>query len=338
MSNKHLEIIKLTELLLNALNQGDYDTYTRLCDPHMTSFEPENMGNLIDNMEYRRLCIDQARQLQIHHHIQRQTASQSQVAATSQRQQAIAVAATAAAAAAAAAATAAACEMPTMPNTPTSKQQLEQQRQRVQQSATVAATAAAQSALANLSLIGNNSNNSSLTPTTNSTTTNEGVQELNYLQLQQQQQAARSSCASTLKQYSLIVNPSVYQLGEDAATIAYTKLSHMINLATGQLCSLEQSEETRVWHKRDGKSWTCVHLHRSLGSSANNLSAYGQLGGPQTSLSLLRSVAHQQQLANLVALQHNNNALVAQQQHQPSVPLISLNSNQTSHQQQSSQR
>lgn len=35
------EIIKMTEQLIEAINNGDFDTYARICDPHMTAFETE---------------------------------------------------------------------------------------------------------------------------------------------------------------------------------------------------------------------------------------------------------------------------------------------------------
>ncbi|KAL3227580.1 hypothetical protein MRX96_048712 [Rhipicephalus microplus] len=38
------EIVKLTEQLIESINSGDYETYTKLCDPHLTAFEPEALG------------------------------------------------------------------------------------------------------------------------------------------------------------------------------------------------------------------------------------------------------------------------------------------------------
>lgn len=207
------EIIRATELLLNALNQGDYETYTQLCDPHMTSFEPENLGNLIDNMEYRRLCLDQARQLQLQHHLKDSRASSSSSAPASQ--------------------------------------------------------------------------------TTSTTTTNHPQQ--------QQQQHQPPATTTTTKQYSIILNPSVYLLGEDAASIAYTKLSQLIG--DQQLISIEKSEETRVWHRKNGTKWLCVHLHRSVVETKTSCT------GPQTSASLIRCIANQHELESVLAA-------ASQQQHQ----------------------
>lgn len=203
------EIIRANELLLNALNQGDYETYTQLCDPHMTSFEPENLGNLIDNMEYRRLCLDQARQLQLQH------LKDSRASVTQQHQ-----------------------------------------------------------------------------PTT------------------------------ATRQYSIILNPSVYLLGEDAASIAYTKLSQLMNLSGGggggnQLFSIEKSEETRIWHRKNGTKWLCVHLHRSIVDTTNKQSS----AGPQTSATLVRCMANQHELESLLASSNQAPTVAAG----ASVPVISLN-------------
>ncbi|XP_072037970.1 calcium/calmodulin-dependent protein kinase type II delta chain-like [Amphiura filiformis] len=52
------EIIKLTEQLIEAIGSGDYDTYTKLCDPSLTCFEPETCGNLVEGMEFHRFYFD----------------------------------------------------------------------------------------------------------------------------------------------------------------------------------------------------------------------------------------------------------------------------------------
>ncbi|XP_076447576.1 calcium/calmodulin-dependent protein kinase type II delta chain-like isoform X3 [Babylonia areolata] len=52
------EIIKLTEQLLQAITSGNYDDYTNLVDPHLTSFEPEALGNLIVGMDFHKFYFD----------------------------------------------------------------------------------------------------------------------------------------------------------------------------------------------------------------------------------------------------------------------------------------
>ena len=93
-----------------------------------------------------------------------------------------------------------------------------------------------------------------------------------------------------------IVNPYVHLLGDDAAAIAYVKVVQsidkyvkisisitykpfrLLNDATirymrhhtyfqihcfrNGIPHTEQSEETRIWHRRDGR-WVNVHFHRS---------------------------------------------------------------------------
>ncbi|XP_052069980.1 calcium/calmodulin-dependent protein kinase type II delta chain-like isoform X1 [Mytilus californianus] len=64
-----------------------------------------------------------------------------------------------------------------------------------------------------------------------------------------------------------ILTPHVHLLGEDAASIAYIRLTQFIDRSG--LPVTTQQEETRVWQRKDGK-WQNVHLHRSGGSSAPN--------------------------------------------------------------------
>ncbi|XP_071952325.1 calcium/calmodulin-dependent protein kinase type II delta chain-like isoform X4 [Antedon mediterranea] len=52
------EIIKLTEQILEAIQKGDYETYTKICDPHLTCFEPEAFGNLIHGMDFHKFYFD----------------------------------------------------------------------------------------------------------------------------------------------------------------------------------------------------------------------------------------------------------------------------------------
>ncbi|XP_049271597.1 calcium/calmodulin-dependent protein kinase type II delta chain isoform X20 [Rhipicephalus sanguineus] len=52
------EIVKLTEQLIESINSGDYETYTKLCDPHLTAFEPEALGNLVEGMEFHKFYFD----------------------------------------------------------------------------------------------------------------------------------------------------------------------------------------------------------------------------------------------------------------------------------------
>ncbi|XP_031812336.1 calcium/calmodulin-dependent protein kinase type II subunit gamma isoform X34 [Sarcophilus harrisii] len=52
------EIIKITEQLIEAINNGDFDAYTKICDPGLTSFEPEALGNLVEGMDFHKFYFE----------------------------------------------------------------------------------------------------------------------------------------------------------------------------------------------------------------------------------------------------------------------------------------
>lgn len=60
--------------------------------------------------------------------------------------------------------------------------------------------------------------------------------------------------------HTTILNPHVHLIGEDAACVAYIRLTQYID-GQGRPRSC-QSEETRVWQRRDAK-WLNVHFHCS---------------------------------------------------------------------------
>ncbi|KAM6963971.1 calcium/calmodulin-dependent protein kinase type II subunit gamma-like isoform 2-T2 [Tautogolabrus adspersus] len=122
------EIIKITEQLIEAINNGDFEAYTRICDPGLTSFEPEALGNLVEGMDFHKFYFE--------------------------------------------------------------------------------------------NLLSKNSK----------------------------------------PVHTTLLNPHVHLIGEDAACIAYIRLTQFVD-TTGRPRS-SQSEETRVWHRREGK-WLNVHFHCS---------------------------------------------------------------------------
>uniref|UniRef100_A0A8C6UVU5 calcium/calmodulin-dependent protein kinase n=1 Tax=Neogobius melanostomus TaxID=47308 RepID=A0A8C6UVU5_9GOBI len=122
------EIIKITEQLIEAINNGDFEAYTRICDPGLTSFEPEALGNLVEGMDFHKFYFE--------------------------------------------------------------------------------------------NLLSKNSK----------------------------------------PVHTTLLNPHVHLIGEDAACIAYIRLTQFVD-STGRPRS-SQSEETRVWHRREGK-WLNVHFHCS---------------------------------------------------------------------------
>ncbi|XP_028331914.1 calcium/calmodulin-dependent protein kinase type II subunit gamma-like isoform X7 [Gouania willdenowi] len=127
-ASRKQEIIKITEQLIEAINNGDFDAYTRICDPGLTSFEPEALGNLVEGMDFHKFYFD--------------------------------------------------------------------------------------------NLLSKNSK----------------------------------------PVHTTLLNPHVHLIGEDAACIAYIRLTQFVD-STGRPRS-SQSEETRVWHRREGK-WLNVHFHCS---------------------------------------------------------------------------
>ncbi|CDQ68200.1 unnamed protein product [Oncorhynchus mykiss] len=65
--------------------------------------------------------------------------------------------------------------------------------------------------------------------------------------------------------HTTILNPHIHLIGEEAACIAYIRITQYID--TNGMPRTAQSEETRIWHRRDGK-WQIVHFHRSGSPSA----------------------------------------------------------------------
>uniref|UniRef100_A0A1I8GC06 calcium/calmodulin-dependent protein kinase n=1 Tax=Macrostomum lignano TaxID=282301 RepID=A0A1I8GC06_9PLAT len=57
-SQLKIEIIKLTETILSAITSADFDAYSKLVDPLITSFEPESFGNLIEGVEFQKFYFD----------------------------------------------------------------------------------------------------------------------------------------------------------------------------------------------------------------------------------------------------------------------------------------
>uniref|UniRef100_I3K0Y6 calcium/calmodulin-dependent protein kinase n=1 Tax=Oreochromis niloticus TaxID=8128 RepID=I3K0Y6_ORENI len=57
-STRKQEIIKMTEQLIEAINNGDFEAYTRICDPGLTSFEPEALGNLVEGMDFHKFYFE----------------------------------------------------------------------------------------------------------------------------------------------------------------------------------------------------------------------------------------------------------------------------------------
>lgn len=46
------ELLALNQQLLDAIATADWDTYTKLCDPSLTAYEPESRGHLVAGMGF----------------------------------------------------------------------------------------------------------------------------------------------------------------------------------------------------------------------------------------------------------------------------------------------
>ncbi|CAL9700281.1 unnamed protein product [Knipowitschia caucasica] len=54
------EIIKVTEQLIESINNGDFEAYAKICDTGLTSFEPEALGNLVEGHDFHRFYFENA--------------------------------------------------------------------------------------------------------------------------------------------------------------------------------------------------------------------------------------------------------------------------------------
>ncbi len=52
------ELLDLTQRLLDAISEADWETYQRLCDPSITCFEPESHGHLVEGMDFHGFYFD----------------------------------------------------------------------------------------------------------------------------------------------------------------------------------------------------------------------------------------------------------------------------------------
>jgi hypothetical protein len=51
-------LLELTRTLLRSIDEQDWDTYTKLCDPRLTAFEPEASGHLVDGLPFHKFYFE----------------------------------------------------------------------------------------------------------------------------------------------------------------------------------------------------------------------------------------------------------------------------------------
>lgn len=52
------EIVKVTQELIEVINRGDFESYEKICDPEMSAFEPESLGNIVTGMPFHKFYFD----------------------------------------------------------------------------------------------------------------------------------------------------------------------------------------------------------------------------------------------------------------------------------------
>ena len=58
MDPLHQELLSLNQRLLEVIANADWAAYAELCDPSLTAFEPESMGELVEGLPFHRFYFD----------------------------------------------------------------------------------------------------------------------------------------------------------------------------------------------------------------------------------------------------------------------------------------
>lgn len=56
-SDDHSTLLRLSQDLLDSIDQRDWDTYKQLCDDTLTAFEPEAAGHLVEGMAFHEFYL-----------------------------------------------------------------------------------------------------------------------------------------------------------------------------------------------------------------------------------------------------------------------------------------
>ena len=57
-SDSATELLELNQRLLDAIADGDWETYAELCDAGITGFEPEAGGHLVEGLDFHKFYFD----------------------------------------------------------------------------------------------------------------------------------------------------------------------------------------------------------------------------------------------------------------------------------------
>jgi Calcium/calmodulin dependent protein kinase II association domain len=60
------ELLTLNQRLLDSIAQGDWGTYQELCDPSLTAFEPEALGQLVEGLGFHQFYFSVGRFQSVH--------------------------------------------------------------------------------------------------------------------------------------------------------------------------------------------------------------------------------------------------------------------------------
>ena len=52
------QLLDLTTQLLDSIGKKDWKAYAKLCDPSITCFEPEALGQLVEGLEFHKFYFD----------------------------------------------------------------------------------------------------------------------------------------------------------------------------------------------------------------------------------------------------------------------------------------
>lgn len=52
------ELLELSQQLLDSIDQQNWESYTQLCDPNLTAFEPESCGHLVEGMAFHQFYFE----------------------------------------------------------------------------------------------------------------------------------------------------------------------------------------------------------------------------------------------------------------------------------------